>query len=456
MNARSFVRAATAGILLIPLATPVEAQESRADLVEAARNEFDVGTKMELLTRAADPGLAPLDSLWAVAVYDLAAALMEQNQGELASLWLRWGARHGMWPIDRSWYAPAVVRAYDEAVPAGIPGEPADDPRTSTSWRWPDELDAGASGVVEAGSADPAVPVSVDVRDGGTIAPDGALSLDPGTYELVAYAEGYDTTRVTREVLPGATTVLRFDLAPLLPDDVVAGVSNSLVRIRYLRGGQQVCTSGLIARPSGLVLTSYDPLRGVTGLEVVRSGNVYGGVAIAASDPDRNLAVLRFGARDLPVLPTATDVGADQYVWSVHHPGCAGATSARSQLAAWDPSGGAAPLAEPLPSDALGAPVVDRDGSLLGVVVGPDEVAPLTLAGDLLDEAVADLVASETGEQVSAAGGGGGFPVMWVGAGAAAVGVAALLLGGGGGDGDGGGGGDGTGGIVVTFPGGGP
>jgi hypothetical protein len=87
---------------------------------------------------------------------------------------------------------------------------------------------------------------------------------------------------------------------------------------------------------------------------------------------------------------------------------------------------------------------VDRTGALLGVVVGTDRVAPIAGARDLLDEAVAGLLAEEAQDA------GGGFPLAWVGAGAVAVGVAALLFGTGGDDAPT------TGGISVTFPGSGP
>jgi hypothetical protein len=273
---------------------------------------------------------------------------------------------------------------------------------------------------------------------------------------MAAFAEGYDTTRVTREVLPGATTVLRFELAPALQAPVESGVENSLVRIRFMRGGEQVCTNGLIARANGLILTSYGPIRDASGLEILRGPDVYG-VTIAARDPDRDLAVLHLNRQGLPVLPSAADVSAGQYVWSVHHRGCGPATSARSRLAGWPrPPTEAAFLDVALPAEALGAPLIDRSGGLLGMVVAPDRVVPMTLAERVLQEAVADLVAGGAGGEETQVGGagGGGFPLKWVGAGAAAVGVAALLLGGGGGK-------DKppaptTGGIIITFPGGAP
>jgi hypothetical protein len=100
-----------------------------------------------------------------------------------------------------------------------------------------------------------------------------------------------------------------------------------------------------------------------------------------------------------------------------------------------------------LPAAATGSPLFDRGGGLVGVVTGPDQVAPIRLAEELLARATQDVVTE------AQAGAGGGLPWVWIGAGAAAVGVAAAVLGGGGG-------GEtpppnGTGSVTVTFPGGG-
>jgi hypothetical protein len=105
----------------------------------------------------------------------------------------------------------------------------------------------------------------------------------------------------------------------------------------------------------------------------------------------------------------------------------------------------------------VGAPLVDRTGSWVGLVMAEGTVLPAQAADALLDEARRDLVA-----QVQIGGapgaGGGGMP-SWVlivgGVGAAGAGAALLLGGGGGGGGgggDGGGGGSGLGSITIPFP----
>ena len=252
---------------------------------------------------------------------------------------------------------------------------------------------------------------------------------------------------MTREVLPGVGTVLEFDLKPLLAAGVEASVSTNLVLIRAGLGGSAICTNGLIARPGGLVLTTLSALPATQGLEVVaNSGQVYSGLSVAASDQARDLAVLRLEGSVMSPQPSAPSASNRPYAWSVYHPQCGAVTSTRTRLAA----GIAASLAPTLPADARGAPLVDRNGALIGIVMGPALFAPLALADGILAQAAAPVVATVEPPQVAVSR--GGFPIGWVGAGAALVGLGAFLLTGG----DEGGGdtvGGGTGTIVITIPG---
>jgi len=432
-------------------AAPLAAQQTREALIEQARNEFDEATRLDLLTRAADPGLGSRDSLWAVGVFDLAQNLIGSGRTAEGALWLRWEARQGgRWTIDRAYYSPSTVAAYEQAVPAVQAEGGRDSPDVTTSWRWPDGFDANAAGSLEVATAEPSVPLTVSVEGRGTVQPGGSLALAPATYQIVAEAPGFETLRVTREILPGVTTVLDFDLAPELSSDTRGRVAPALVSIRYLRGGQQVCANGLMARPGGLVLTAGSALSQNTGLSVVTASGTYRDVTVAASDPDLDLAVLRVSAPEQPPLPPASGVADGAHAWSLFRVGCGEPTSAHTRLTGWrTPPAGPVGLAPALPAGASGSPLFDRSGALIGLVTAGERVAPISLAQDLLTRAAQDVVAAQAG------GGGGGLPWVWIGAGAAAVGVAAAVIAGGGGGGGGSPPAPTTGSITVTFPGGG-
>jgi hypothetical protein len=439
---------AAIALLAIGVGSPLAAQ-ARGDLIQQARNEFDASRRLDLLERATDPTGGALDSLWAVGVFDLAQNLIGSGEVAAGALWLRWAARHGpQWGIDRGYYSPSTVAAYERAVPSVRTEETADTSWVTTSWRWPADFDATAQGSVRATTSNPSVPVEVTVEGRGTVPPGGALELEPATYLLVAEAPGFEAVRVTREVLPGATTVLEFTLPPLLPATSEARVEPSLVTIRYLQAGRQVCTSGLMARPNGLVLTAAAAIGAQEGLEIRTPGGAFRSASVAATDTGLGLAVLRVDAAGQPTLAEASDMAGGSFVWSRFNTGCEGASTSRTRLSDW-PSRPTGPVrfSPTLPAAATGSPLFDRGGGLVGVVTGPDQVAPIRLAEELLARATQDVVTE------AQAGAGGGLPWVWIGAGAAAVGVAAAVLGGGGG-------GEtpppnGTGSVTVTFPGGG-
>lgn len=443
---------AALSVLGAAFAVPLAAQ-GRGELIQQARNEFDAGRRLDLLERATDPTTGALDSLWAVGVFDMAQNLIGSGETAAGTLWLRWAARHApSYGIDPGYYSPSTVAAYERALPSVETEESSEADRVTTTWRWPSSFQENAEGSVRVTGVDPAVPVQVSVEGHGQVPPGGAMQLEPATYRLVAEAPGYETVRVTREVLPGATTVLQFTLPPLLPATTEARVSPSLVTIRYTQGGRQVCTNGLMARPDGLVLTAAGAIGQNTGLEIRTQGGAFEAASVAASDAGLGLTVLRVDATRQQVLGEASGTADGAFAWSLFHTGCDDTSNARTRLPDWPsrPTGPVA-LAPALPTTATGSPLFDRGGGLIGVVTGPDQVAPIRLAEELLARATQDVVT-----EAQMGPGGGGLPWVWIGAGAAAVGVAAAVLGGGGGDG----GtnpppGATTGSITVTFPGGG-
>lgn len=434
------------GLMMVVAVDPAKAQD-RSELISQARAQTSDSLAMDLLMRAANPDLAPRDSLWAVSVHDLALTLIGLGDEATASLLLRWSARHGAdWPVDRT-LPPPVVDAYDQAVAAVQSAGNLGDPGVTTDWQWPAVFDASAAGGVTVNATDPTALLTVQIDGQGQVSAGEQRSLAPGTYEFVATAEGFEPASVSREVLPGVTTVLQFDLAPVLPPDARAAGESALVSIRYTVGGQQVCTTGFMGGSDGLVLTSTRALGQTSGLEVTTAAGVFSNVSVAASDPALALSILQIDLTGQPVLAPARGVTPGDYVWSVFQPGCAPATSARSRLADWvDPPTGTVGLSVGMTTDALGGPLIDRAGRLVGVVVGANEIAPLNLAERLLSSALTET------EPEQAQIGGGGPPWKWIGAGALAAGVAAVVLLGGGDDG---GAAPTTGSITITFPGGG-
>jgi hypothetical protein len=422
--------------VLAVLASAAEGQSRRA-LIDQARNEFSDSAKAQLLMSALNPALGEPDSLAALAGYDLADAMLRMNRRELALTWLRWLTRHfSRWPVDRTWYRPTLVTAFDEA--ASEARRTGDSLRTV--WRWPAQFVAASPGTVQiTGDMPAAVTLSVEGRDdiqAGTV-----LTLPPGTYTLIAASEGYESTRLTREVLPGVAVQVDVDLMPLLPASVQSAVSSQLVRIQYLDGNEQVCRNGLFAGQDGLVLTSLAWVRGRSGLQIAAFGGQesFRDVAVVATDEARDLAVLRINTARAQPVPPATNVQSGTYAWAVHFDGCGGVVSTRTRLADW-PSAPTSTVAltQTVSPGSVGSPLVDRSGMLIGLVSGPNAVLPAALTQDVLDRARRPVIAErQTGR---------GFPWKWVSAGVAAAGLTAVLVG------RGGGGGPSTGGIVITIP----
>lgn len=451
-----------AGLLCLAWAMPLSAQTSREVLIGEARAEFSDSVALGLYLSAMDPRLGAPDSLWAVAGFDFADILLRTDQDSRASVWLRWLARHGArWPIDREWYRPALVDEYNLAVGAVGAAEDSDSASVRTSWRWPGEYDGTLDGILEATASDPGWPVRLAVEGGEPAEASGSLRLPPGTYTVEVSAEGHEPAHVVREVLPGITTVLDVDLASLLPPEVLDGVAERMVRISHTLGGQQVCNSGFLAGPNGLVLTALGVAEGRQPLSVATFDNqeLFENVPVVVTDSVRGLALLKLGTDRGGTLPTTSRASSGQYAWSVHFPGCAELTSVRTKLGDWQdpPTSSSQPILS-IPDAALGGALIDRDGSLLGLVTGPTTVVPLALTHDVIAQATQSSADREEQDIASQISPGGKFPWKWVGIGAAAVGagIAASQLGGGGG-----GGGTNnppqptTGGIIITFPSGG-
>lgn len=445
-----------AALLLLPAATQLEAQDpSRQAILDAARGEFDDARAVTLLLQAADPGAGAPDSLWAVSVHELAFALIRSGDATSAELWLRWAARHAdRWPLDRSWFPPAVVEVWERAAARVGAGQEVPTP-VETGWTWEDPRGGGALGrlaVVDAGGLSGLTATVEGPAGRETVGPGTSREFAPGTYSVTLSADGHEPSTLEREVLPGVATRLVVELVPTLSEAARTGALGSLVRIEW-PGGGDACTNGVLVGEGRGVLTTSSGLGARSGLRVVTaSGRVLSGVSVVQVDELRDLALLRLDEAER-VSGGGTPVAAG-FGWVLHRQGCGEVATRWTRL-----QGSGAPLTwglvPGLPAEARGAPLVHPASGVVGVVTGERIALSLQATDAFVRGGLGTVVAA--GAQVPSVR-SGGPPWKWIGAGVAlaAVGIGAAM-GGGGGNGGGGGGGGGPpppGTIVISFPGG--
>lgn len=183
-------------------------------MVARAFNEFDAARRAQLLMNALNPVAGPPRGAWAVGVQLLAQTLIEDHQDSAAGVWLRWAVRLSpdLQP-DTVQFLPQVISAYRRARDFVQSTRRASDSAAATTWLWPGPTEdkLGRLHVAPSGLT---VPVKIAIKGIGPVGVDASVPLAPGSYEITAAAPGYDSARVTREVLPGVTTVLEFHLHP--------------------------------------------------------------------------------------------------------------------------------------------------------------------------------------------------------------------------------------------------
>jgi len=202
-------------VLLLSLVAraSVRAQDPRDAMVARAFNEFDAARRLQLLMSALNPTAGPPRGAWPVGVQLLAQTLIEDGQDSVAGVWLRWAVRLSpdLQP-DTVQFLPKVVVAYRAARDFVLSTRAPGDSTAATTWLWPAQDTGERVGRIQVAAAAMGVPVRVEVKDVGPIGVGGSIPLSPGSYQISASAAGYDSMQVTREVLPGVTTVLEFRL----------------------------------------------------------------------------------------------------------------------------------------------------------------------------------------------------------------------------------------------------
>jgi len=198
--------------LVIPSGAHAQARNDRLIEAQKANDNFEPQRAMRILTDALDPSQGPADSAWASGVQLLTQILIDDHQDSLAMVWSRWALRlkPGL-SIDTVTFLPqavATLQAARQFVGSPTPGDSV----TGTQWGWavPGSSDTQGHLLVAPSAQAPQIVV-VGV---GVAMPGESLTLPPGSYQIEASANGFVSARVTRELLPGVTTALAFELKP--------------------------------------------------------------------------------------------------------------------------------------------------------------------------------------------------------------------------------------------------
>ena len=401
-------RALYALLVLLGVSAVAQAQESRASLVQQARTayeDFAPARALDLARAALDPALGAPDTVWTRGVHLLTQVLIENGDETLARTWARWAMRmdRGM-AIDSVNFLAGVVAALRQARDS-VGSRSSGDEATRMAWQWPARGSTETQGRIRFDPSSMPVPVNVVVRGVGVLPAGQGLSLAPATYDIEVGAPGYLPARVSREVLPGVTLTLSFQLtsaavvAGTIADNVRQSVYRSTAALSVTRfGAPPTCAAG--AFTSGrLVLTSYAAIRGAENLSATLSGGAAAGegIRVAAYDPGANLAVLLFPAARPDTLSLSSAVIDGQALWGVGLAQCRTPSDSRTVLNEWMQRPlGALRLSETIAQAVPGTPIVDYQGRLTGLWTTANSAIPAPAAVALLAQAQRNVAAQQT------------------------------------------------------------
>ncbi len=174
-----------------------------------------------------------------------------------------------------------------------------------------------------------------------------------------------------------------FVFAQTSNEQIVSKVSPAVVFILTGEGGGRLQStgSGFIVKENGVLLTAYHLIKDAREVQVrLKSGEVFDKVELLGYDERRDVAALRIQAKGLPVLPLANAETAQigEKVFVISNPSALtwsasdGILSA-IRLADVVPTAGTGynvmQFTAPVSAGSSGAPVVDAQGRVLGIVV---------------------------------------------------------------------------------------
>jgi hypothetical protein len=478
-------------LTLTVAAAPQAGAQDRSVLIRQADEfyqNFQTEPALNNLRAALDPTRGQPDSIWAHGVHLLAQIFYEQGDTAQATTWLRWAFRADpTLRVDRAKFLPEVLALSEAARTWSRRVDSDGDFVTDTKYEWPVGQMVPQRGSLRIDNAGLGVPLRVLVQRAGDPqgrpVPEGVTAnLDPGSYEVQAVADGFLGVRITRVVLPGVTTVLKFRLQtvgaaaagpPTVVDPLFGQLRARSARVSLWRNRQgPTCATGFYAGAS-LFVTTYEAIKGADSALVTRSDGTRienRVLRVAAYDTTANVAVLKLPAARDSLLISASLTRRGQWVFPMAFTDCTSATlnNRAVRVALGDDP---IELAESTPGGQYGAAVVDSTGAVIGLTFRGDRAIPAaTLAAVLTQARQRDrlgqlqtlaAVAVQTGHGARAgqavAGAPtqqqqqkkGGFPVAIVVGGLVAAGGAAALLLMGGGEG---GTTPTTGSILIRFP----
>ena len=193
-------------------AASLSGQDPRDAQVSRAFHEFDTARRQQILMSVLNPTYGPPRGAWTVGVQLLAQTLLEDGKDSAAAVLLRWAIRLSpeMEP-DTVTFLPEVIAAYRSARDYVTSTTRPADSLVETTWLWPVQASSDPVGRLQIVPTEQ-VPMRAAARGIGRLVPGGSIPFHIGSYFVVAGAPGYDSVGVTREVLPGVTTVLEFRL----------------------------------------------------------------------------------------------------------------------------------------------------------------------------------------------------------------------------------------------------
>lgn len=399
--------------LLLVGGTSLQAQSQRATLLQqatAAYDNFETARALDLARAALDPALGAPDSAWVKSLHLLSQVLFENGSEPDARTWARWGMRiNPQMRIDSVNFLAGVVGILREAR-TKVGARSSSDDLSRMVWQWPPRGSSATQGTLRLDPSPMSVPLSVTVlSEAGTpvgqlIAGPG-LTLSPGSFEIQVSASGFLPARITREVLPGVTVTLSFQLTSsavvsgTIAEPVRQSVYRSTAALSVLRFGTAApsCAAGAVT--SGrLVLTSYAAIRGADNLSASIGGTaVTGDLRVAAYDATSNLAVIYLPTARGDSVPVSSQIIDGQSVWGVGLAQCRTLSDTRSAVDEWTQRPlGALKLGETIAQGVPGSPVVDYLGRLSGVWTGGTGAIPAPNAAALFDIARRNIAAQQT------------------------------------------------------------